>query len=323
MIFFDYLKQKLFSSDGISSSNTFTNQLLVDNIEKVFSSIVDRDSVDDRILYDSSFMIVVPEEKYESICLQAPGLSKAIVKRFYKVLKKKKKKKPILTPISANWDFQFVANTGKDSDESRIMDIYSQVTTKKSWSETLKEEKSIGSYSLNGKHSNYSNWNVATDFFKNVNILEKGHISIRFNSSLQFADETDTSLSSGSEKVKTNEQNQNEKLALITYDENNSKMEYGMRKPFLTISKATSPNEQLTLDRLSIITDSKSLKENHIEIRYDAGSRLFYIAVYAATTVDGKDVQVSYSNDNPKWHQLKQKSDIYCGMYHIEFRALK
>lgn len=319
------IQTMLSNSDGdVLSDTKFTNQKLVDKVEEAFIAVLKRDSVDDRLIYDCNFMIVVSSEIYDRVALHAPSLAKSIVKRFYKVLKKSMVNKSHFTPIGNYWDIQFVPKEFLSGADFGDIEIISQVTAKKSWVETLKSEASIGSVSINGKHSKYTKWDINPDAMQGVDIVEKGRIRILFNKKLELNEESDMVNHAKPGQTAEKQSNEtNENLAQIKFDENGTKMEFFMKKNILTIGRASSTNEKTTLSKLVILTQDTTLKENHFQIKYDVDSRIFYIAAYAPAIVNGEQIKVSYSIENPQWHSLKQKSNILCGLYHIQFKALK
>lgn len=310
---------KLFGSIGSSDqSQSFSNKKLVKMVEDVFTQVLLRDSLDDRLIYDSNFMIVVSSEIYERVSLQAPLVAQSIVKGFYKAIKKNMVNKEEFIPCSEYWYIQFVSKDYviNNEDNQSNVEIFSQFAAKSTWIETLTSEVSSGSVSLNGKHSKYSKWAINNEIMKNVDVMEKGLVRIPFNKEF----ESNTGVETG--KKAENPPVQGE-LAQIQFDENGRTMAFKMKTQLLTIGKASFENEKSQPDKLVIFTDNPALKENHIQVRYDAASRIFYIAVYANTVVNGEQVKVSYSTGTPTWHSLKQESNIMCGLYRIHFKALQ
>lgn len=307
------------SSTPFKQSDGFSNKKLVKMVEDVFTQILIRDSLDDRLIYDSNFMIVVSSEIYDRVSLQAPFIAQSIVKRFYKVIEKHMVNKDEFVPCSTHWHIQFVSGehiTNQEESQGEV-EIFSQFAVKTNWVDMFTSEVSSGSVSLNGKHSRYSNWAINPEIMNNVDVLEKGFVRIPFDLGGNTAFENKEGVR------KTEKHLLNEELAEIQFEQDGRTLAFKMTTQKLTIGKATSKNDKLQREKLVIHSDNPGLKEDHMQIQYDADSRIFYIAVYANTVVNGEQVKVSYSTDNPTWHSLKQESNIMCGLYRIYFKALK
>lgn len=319
------IANKIFQDREDDNGTVFSNQRIVDKVEKAFVKVLEQRSMDDQMLYDCNFMIAVPTEHYDVVSVAAPLIAKTIVKRFYKVIKSNLKKRPNYTPISSYWNFEFIPKEIIGDLEDSGIEIISQLTTEESWSDTLSNKDSIGKISLNGKHSNYSRWNINPDILKNIDILERGKVRIPFNKDLEFV-ENSTMPPHHKSQTSVPSQTSNppvDELAKLYFDENGKRMEFPMRRAMIWIGRASSGDDKATYEKLFIQTQDTSLRREHFYIRYEQRENRFYIATFAPTIVNSELMQVSSSKEHLVWIPLKQHSLIECGSYKIEFKALK
>lgn len=327
------IKNLFFGKDNDNEWGTISNQMIVEKVEKVFTEILKRDSVYERMIFDTDFLILVPPATYERVSLQAPALAKPIINKFYEVIRKQSLKYPDFTPLANYWNLQFAQKEfGSDIPKKEQIMIISKVTAERDWSETLKSEGAAEKISINGKHSKYSNWDINDEILQKIDILERGKVRVRFNKNLVFEDEkpqqpqttptpgvTIPTAASGSKSSSSG--TSQEGLAHIKFRENDKNMNYTMRENQISIGKAAE-NEKSTLKRLVIRTNESGFEENHLQIRFDPNTRIFYIAVFAPTRVNEQSLQISPIS-NPVWHTLTQNASILCGFYSIRFQALK
>ena len=328
----DKIKNLFFGKNGDNEWNSISNQQIVEKIEKVFTEIVKRDSVYDRMIFDTDFLILVTPATYELVSLQAPALAKPIISKFYEVIRKQSARYKDYTPLANYWNLQFAQKEfGSDIPRNEQIIIISKVTAERDWSETLKSDGAAEKISINGKHSKYSNWDINDEILQKIDIVERGKVRVRFNKNLHFEDikppqektpagsivTPSTTPGSKSSSAVTHQ----EGLAQIKFRENDKNMNYTMRENLISIGKAAG-NEKSTLKKLVIHNNENGFEENHLQIRYDAATRIFYIAVFAPTRVNEHSIQISPIT-NPVWHTLTQNASILCGFYSIKFQALK
>ena len=328
----DKIKNLFFGKNNDAEWNSISNQQIVEKIEKVFTEILKRDSVYERMIFDTDFLILVPPGAYERVSLQAPALAKPIINKFYEVIRKNAVRYTDYTPLANYWNLQFAQKEfGSNVPKNEQIIIISKVTAERDWSETLKSEGAAEKISINGKHSKYSNWDINDEILQKIDILERGKVRVRFNKNLVFEEDktqqqkapvtsvtTPTAASSGKTATANTQQ---EGLAQIKFRENEKNMNYTMRENHISIGKAAA-NEKSTLKRLVIHTNESGFEENHLQIRFDPNTRIFYIAVFAPTRVNEQNIQISPIT-NPVWHTLTQNASILCGFYSIRFQALK
>lgn len=328
----DKIKNLFFGKSNDNEWNSISNQQIVEKIEKVFTEILKRDSVYERMIFDTDFLILVPPATYERVSLQAPALAKPIINKFYEVIRKQTARYTDYTPLANYWNLQFAQKEfGNNVPKNEQIIIISKVTAERDWSETLKSEGAAEKISINGKHSKYSNWDINDEILQKIDILERGKVRVRFNKNLLFEDDKTQQQKAPISNVVTSTSNATPKssaanapqegLAQIKFRENEKNMNYTMRENHISIGKAAI-NEKSTLKKLVIHNNENGFEENHLQIRYDPGTRIFYIAVFAPTRVNEQSLQISPIT-NPVWHTLTQNASILCGFYSIRFQALK
>lgn len=324
MSLFERLKlaDRLFGrSNQEEEAEELTNQALVDQLEQAFRAVAKRESFDNRLIYDCSYLILMRREDYNRMEVRLPQLAEGIVRRFYHVIKEKKQEFPHYNPISNYWYFQFVGKEAIQGEggiaKGKVEVISAPVAIKQEWGDFLQENLVSSrpiSVSLNGKHSKYSKFDMNLDFLNGVDVLDRGKIRIRFHPSLDFDARRDQSEDNGS-KVEG-------ALARLTFEQHKSKKTFNMTLPELSVGLASQPNESSTNSRLNIYEPS-SLDPNHFKIKYEASGRLFYIALFSEARVNEIKLPLSPDQDHLIWHRLKQHSKILCGLFQIEFEALK
>ncbi len=308
------IKKILFKKDNVSSVTEFSNQYLMDKMERVFTQILERDSYDDRLLFDCDYLIMLPTEVYNRLVVNSQIIIDGIIKRFYKVIKEKKEGKEYI-PLSKNWCIQFVAkNFSTDNNEEEVITVISNPVPI-NWSNA--KEQDLQKVSVNGKHSSYSNLNINELLFSNVNMLQKGTGTVRFNPNLEVSSIPNTT----NQNTNTEEETPTDALAVINFIENGKFLKFTMKKNELTIGKAKN-GELATEDYLPVETDDRGLKINHFIIKYNSQERGFSIAVFAPTRVNEEPVPISRSSSNLTWKPLTQKSAILCGMTQFDFKVL-
>ena len=329
---FEKIKNFFFSNkDDADKQHSISNQKIVEKLEKVFIDILKRDSVYNRMIFDTDFLILVPPETYERVSLQAPALAKPIINKFYDVIRKYSEKYKDYTPLSNYWSLQFAQKEfGDDLPKDEQIIIISKVTAEKDWNETLKSEGAADKISINGKNSKYNRFDINDEILQKIDILERGKVRVKFDKNLIFEssepkkNEPVTINVNSSKQSVTNTPSSNsmsEGLAHIKFRENEKNMNYTMRENLITIGKAAS-GEKSTLKKLVINSNESGFVENHLQIRFDAVTRIFYIAAFAPVRANEQSLEIS-SEQNPVWHTLTQNTSILCGFYSIRFQALK
>lgn len=312
-------KLQLFGADS-SNVDGLSNQSLVNQIEKNFIQVMERESFDDRLMYDCSFLILMRPEDYYRVEVRLPQIIEGIVSRFYKIINKKKSIYTHYQPLGNYWHFHFCPQEtdldNKEITEGKIQIISTPTSLKQDWGETLDNNlltSSLISVSVNGKHSKYSKYDLNMDSLGSVDIIEKGRMRIKFNPELVFK----------KEDLNKNEEPKLNAFAILSFEQNKTKKSYNMIHSVVNVGMAKESNEGSTSTRLNIWMPDSDLQRDHFRIKYDEATRIFYIAIFAPARVNEEKISESVDKENPVWHRLKQKSSILCDLFQISFEALK
>ena len=281
---------------------------------------MERESFDDRLMYDCSFLILMRPEDYYRVEVRLPQIIEGIVSRFYKIINKKKSIYTHYQPLGNYWHFHFCPQEtdldNKEITEGKIQIISTPTSLKQDWGETLDNNlltSSLISVSVNGKHSKYSKYDLNMDSLGSVDIIEKGRMRIKFNPELVFK----------KEDLNKNEEPKLNAFAILSFEQNKTKKSYNMIHSVVNVGMAKESNEGSTSTRLNIWMPDSDLQRDHFRIKYDEATRIFYIAIFAPARVNEEKISESVDKENPVWHRLKQKSSILCDLFQISFEALK
>lgn len=313
-------KLNVFGSDSDVASEGLSNQSLVNQLEANFIKVMNRDSYDDQLLYDCSFLVLMRPDDYHRVEVRLPQIVEGVVRRFYAIINKKKNKYSNYQPLGNYWHFHFCPQENDlektEIEEGKIIIISTATSLKQEWGETLDNNQltsSLMSVSINGKTSKYSKYDLNMDALGSVDILAKGRMRLKFNPELIFK----------SDDIENNKEPKIDAFAILSFEQNKTKKSYNMIRNTIDIGMATDSKEVSTTGRLNIWEPDAPLLRNHFRIKYDEGTRIFYIALFAPARINEEKLSESVDSENPVWHRLKQKSSILCGLFQINFEALK
>jgi hypothetical protein len=307
--------KKWLLADEEEDDKKLTNQALVDQVVASFKETVERESFNRRMMYDCSYLILMRPEDYHHAELRLAGITEGILDEFYEYINEKKSQYPRYDPIGSFWDFQYCpAEKGIDNSdiEPGSVQVISAPTSEKSWVELSGEQIKV---SVSSKHSRYSKYDLNPNTFANIDILSKGHFRVKFNKDL-FA---------GAEAARTASTNtsvtpKKDKLATIQFVVNKQRYSFPMREKQLKITRAVEGLTS-TATLLCINEPTGSLQKEHVMIKYEESSRLFYVALFADAFVNEQKLELSRMGEAPVWHPLKNESSIVCGIFQLDFKA--
>jgi hypothetical protein len=294
---------------------TLSNQLLVDQVVASFKETTERESFNKRMMYDCSYLILMRPEDYHRTELRLAGITEGILDEFYEYINFKKQQYPRYEPIGNFWDFQYCpAEMGVDNSpiEQGSVQVISAPTSEKSWVELSSEQIKV---SISSKHSKYSKYDLNPNTFANIDILSKGHFRVKFNKDILTAVAANQNTNASKLPLPT------DRLATLQFVINKQRYSFPMKEKQLKVTKAIEGMVS-TSTLLCINEPSDSLQREHFMIRYDDKARSFYIALFADAYVNEQKVQLSRPGENPVWHPLKSESNIMCGIFQIDFKAV-
>lgn len=306
--------------DGVARSAGLSNQLLISQLEKAFVEVMNRESFDDQLMYDCSFLILMRPEDYHRSELRLPRIVEGIVRRFYKIIEKKRTRYANYQPMGNYWYFHFCPQENgpdkKEIPEGKVHIVSTPTTLKQDWGEVLDQNlisSGLISVSLNGKHSKFSKYDLNMDALGGIDILEKGKLRLKFNPELVF--------SSGD--FAKDEPKETNALGVLSFEQNHTRKSYNIISDQVDVGMAAGPTELSSTARLNIFEPDGNLQREHFRIRYDKNTKIFYIALFGPARVNEERLSESVDKSNPVWHRLKQRSAILCGMFQVNFEALK
>jgi hypothetical protein len=301
--------------DEEEEEKRLTNQVLVNQVVESFKETIERESFNKRMMYDCSYLILMRPEDYHHAELRLAGITEGILDEFYSHINEMKSQYPRYDPIGSFWDFQYCpAEKGVDNTEIEpgSVQVVSAPTSEKSWMELSSEQIKV---SVSSKHSKYSKYDLNPNTFANIDILSKGHFRVKFNKEL-FASEPGTTPAGANTSVTPKK----DKLATLQFVINKQRYSFPMREKQLKITRAVEGLTS-TATLLCINEPSGSLQKEHVMIKYEEGSRLFYIALFADAFVNEQKLELSRIGETPVWHPLKNDSTIVCGIFQLDFKA--
>lgn len=300
-----------------NQSEGFRNQKLADKVVECFKMRMKDCSLNESLIYDMNFLILVSHKHFDDVCVHLPILAKSIVGEFYKVIETERVKRTSYAPLTNFWTFRVAPIDISEFGEEGDIAILSQATAEKTWGETYEQDANLGSVSINGKHSAYSRLNLNQKLFDGVDTLEKGCLRILFNYELKLEDHR----INGSTLPLPSPSSSSKEYAQITFNSLNGSKCYLMKQKMLNIGKARDKDDKPSAERLPIQIGDIALCTEHFYLSYNEQSRSLSLALFAPATINGVNHTRVSTPSQPEWISLRQKTDILCGTCHIEILA--
>lgn len=295
----------------------FSNQKLVDRVVECFKMRMKDCSLNDSLIYDMNFLMLVPPKHFDDVCVHLPILAKSMVRKFYKVIDTERVKRPLYTPLTNFWTFRVAPKDISELGEEGDIAIFGQATAEKTWGETFEQGANLGSVSINGRPPAYFHFNLNQSLFDGVDTLEKGCLRIVFNRNLKLED---YDMSEGN-TPEPSPSTSSKEYAQITFNSINGSRCYMMKQKMLSIGKARDKDDKPSAERLPIQIGDAALSTEHFYVAYNDQSRSLSLAFFAPATINGVPHTRVSTPSQIEWISLKQKTDILCGTCHIEILA--
>lgn len=284
------------------------------------SSILDL-SIGERMLYATSFNILLHPQDYKDIEQTFLFLVKEVAKQLEKIIDKQKLKKKYsdFEAPSKNWFFQFspcqelvISENGEDRTiiergHPYIMGSLYSITL----GGNIKEANKL-KMSIKPKNSDtYASFDINPNAFRGIDPLGTGIFTVKIKNDLQPQSEM---LVSSSTEI----------YAELKFNQGAKTYTFQMMDKEIIIAKKSEGNTGKT-NILQI--DDPNVIEGHARIKFDAGTKTFSIAAFDYVRVDETKVPVS-SGGNINWLQLSEKANILIGSSSslpvtLEFRSIK
>lgn len=300
-------KLKADQQEDIASINLLTNKRLLEELTQHFKTVLEQESVGQRMLYPMSFNILMDPADYEARKQSFPFILPEVVSVFYGIIDDMRTQYPNYTPPAKYWYFQFSScQVGTVQTENSIPLIVRRghITTVatlmtfdiKNANNTFVDSNTRVSIKLddsNVMHNVNVNWNA----IKNLDILSDGTFTYSFDSTLcrksqRIADNSNKGEIHG--------------LAELSYSKTGRNHHFIMKDNLIHISG----KHELRKGRSFFILESEKIKNDHVQIKYVAEKKRFQLAAFGPTRLNSRKIKES-SGGNIVWQDLANNSTIF------------
>lgn len=309
---------KWITGNMFRKNKTYKGDDIHDEILVCFESSIPILSVGRRMLYPTSFNVLLNPQDLEEINETLPFLVQEVSVRMEEIIDKYKKKSRYTNfeAPSRNWFFQFSAcesfsPSGKPEDniiiERHAPYIIGALYSTAIGSNNVREAGNL-KMSLKPKNSEtYAKYDINPNAFLGIDSLGTGIFKIKIKGDLQPSAENTVTGS-------------NEIYAKIHFDG----LVFEMIDKEIIISQKAG---QQQLKSNILLIEAPHVKDSHARIRYDSSSKRFSIAAFHFIRVNEAEIPVS-SARNPIWFDLPPVANILVGDQHslpsaLNFNAIK
>lgn len=292
--------------DGLNSDQ-LTNKRLLEELTSHFKTMLNAESVGQRMLYPMSFNILMDPSDYNSRRQSLPFVLPQVVSAFYGIIDDMRQEYPDYTPPAKYWYFQFSAcqlRTIQTGDSTPLIVRKGHITTvatlltfdiKKANNVSVNNNTRV---SIKLDDSNVMNdVNVNWNAIKNVDVLSDGTFTYNFDNKLN---RDPRSITDNSNMAEVNG------IAELSYSRGGRIYHFIMKDNLIHIS---GKNEMRT-GRSFFILESSEIKDSHVQIKYLPSERKFQIAAYGLTRLNSRRITESSGGD-VYWHDLANNSNIF------------
>lgn len=300
-------KLKADKHDTAVSNNSLTNKMLLEELTQHFKTMLEEESVGQRMLYPMSFNILMDPADYEARKHSLPFILPEVVSVFYGIIDDKRSQYPNYTPPAKYWYFQFSAcRLGEIPTANSIPLIVRRghITTVatlmtfdiKNTNNTFVDSNTRVSIKLDD--SNVMNdVNVNWNAIKNLDIL--GNDSFIYN--------FDNTLSRDSQRIIENSNTREMNgLAELSYSSAGRNYHFIMKDNLIHISG----KNEMRKGRAFFILDSEKIKDSHVQIKYIPSEKKFQMAAFGPTRLNSRKIDES-NGGNILWQDLANNSSIF------------
>lgn len=297
-----------------------TNKILYKELVDHFEQQMEELSVGNRILYPMSFNIMMHPDDYDATCESFPFILPEVLSQFYAVIKKAKEEHPsgraCFDPPATYWFFQFTAcQVGVVDDQENIIKPGEIVTIgslttfdiRNGQQSNVRSEANVV-LSVKCQNSVTNKNNINMDALLGMDIMNEGSFTFDF----------DKNLSEDTQNISGASMNRKTGWAKLRWSEGNIDKVYEMMDNYIDISG----NAEMRNGRNILKIQSDDVVVSHVQIKYDQVAQIFYLAAFAKTRLNGREVPIS-SDNNPSWVILPRfNSRIFLNdSVSIEFNA--
>lgn len=292
--------------DGLNSDQ-LTNKRLLEELTSHFKTMLNAESVGQRMLYPMSFNILMDPADYNNRRQSLPFVLPQVVSAFYGIIDDMRQEYPDYTPPAKYWYFQFSAcqlGTVQTGDSTPLIVRKGHITTVATLlTFDIKEANNVSvnnntRVSIKLDDSNVMNdVNVNWNAIKNLDVLSDGTFTYNF----------DNSLSRDTQRI-TDNSNMAEinGIAELSYSRGGHNYHFIMKDNLIHISG----KNEMRKGRSFFILESSEIKDSHVQIKYLPSEKKFQIAAYGPTRLNSRRITESSGGD-VYWHDLANNSSIF------------
>lgn len=292
--------------DGLNSEQ-LTNKRLLEELTSHFRSMLNAESVGQRMLYPMSFNILMDPADYNNRRQSLPFVLPQVVSAFYGIIDDMREEYPDYTPPAKYWYFQFSAcqlGTIQTGDSTPLIVRKGHITTVATLlTFDIKEANNVSvnnntRVSIKLDDSNVMNdVNVNWNAIKNLDVLSDGTFTYNF----------DNSLSRDTQRI-TDNSNMAEVngVAELFYSMGGRNYHFTMKDDLIHISG----KNEMRKGRSFFILESSEIKDSHVQIKYLPSEKKFQIAAYGPTRLNSRRITESSGGD-VYWYDLANNSSIF------------
>ena len=292
--------------DGLDSDQ-LTNKRLLEELTSHFKTMLNAESVGQRMLYPMSFNILMDPADYNNRRQSLPFVLPQVVSAFYGIIDDMRQEYPDYTPPAKYWYFQFSAcqlGTIRTGDSTPLIVRKGHITTVATLlTFDIKEANNVSvnnntRVSIKLDDSNVMNdVNVNWNAIKNLDVLSDGTFTYNF----------DNTLSRDTKRITDNSNMAEVKgIAELSYSRGGRNYHFIMKDNLIHISG----KNEMRKGRSFFILESSEIKGSHVQIKYLPFEKKFQIAAYGPTRLNSRKITESSGGD-VYWHDLANNSSIF------------
>lgn len=314
-------------------SEGITNMTILNEMVAYFKRKLAEDSIPGRLIYPTSFTIIMTPEDYRARSATLSLVLPEVVKAFYAVLRKKiesLKPAPQFEPLVKMWTFRFSPSTlssvGPEGGKhckvrpghiSILRDSYDDVPiANKDTASAANQDEEVdtgGTIHKIPDSDRTSKASLNKAVLQGFSTIGDGTYFCPFNSQLTFPEAPRQANSAAHNAAETSS---NDALALLEYKLDGKRITYRMYDNLIHISGASEERR----GREFCIINSPYLVKSHLQIHYDPDKDLFEAAAFAPARLNEQKMQEERGGH---WDPLPDHATLFlAGEVTLKFRRL-
>lgn len=292
-------------TDGISDEQ-LTNKRLLEELTSHFKTMLNTESVGQRMLYPMSFNILMDPSDYNNRKQSLPFILPQVVSAFYGIIDDMRQEYPDYTPPAKYWYFQFSAcrlGSVQTDDSAPLIVRKGHITTVATLLTFDIKEANVSvnnntRVSIKLDDSDVmNNVNVNWNAIKNLDVLSDGAFTYNFDNTLS----RDTKhIADNSNMAEVNG------IAELSYSKGGRNYHFIMKDNLIHISG----KNEMRKGRSFFILESPDIKDSHVQIKYLPSEKKFQLAAYGQTKLNSRRI-IESSGGDVYWYDLANNSSIF------------